>query len=191
MTITIHASFVVDSLDDLHECLTVIRENEPSSLSFEGDLAMTHDESDAEPDATPYRMGAGPDDEPTVHEWTDPDIEPEPVTHEHNFDRILLGGGFACTICDAVEPDVHEWTELAREGSEPADMDLTPPEGTERPQRDDYTAWAFNGLTNLANDWGMGRREDFMTACQGLAADAWGSRDPFQGLSFTNRQGDA
>lgn len=64
MSITIHASFVVDSFDDLHECLAFIRENEPASLSFEGDLTMTY-----ESEATPYRMGAGPG--PEVHEWTE------------------------------------------------------------------------------------------------------------------------
>lgn len=27
------------------------------------------------------------------------------IDHIHDFDRVLLGGGLACVICDAIDPD--------------------------------------------------------------------------------------
>lgn len=33
------------------------------------------------------------------------------LRHEHDFDRVLFGGGLSCTICDAVAPPEHEGTE--------------------------------------------------------------------------------
>jgi hypothetical protein len=37
----------------------------------------------------------------------------EEEDHEHNFDRVLFGGGLACTICDAVQPEPGLMTRLA------------------------------------------------------------------------------